>query len=323
MDTKRILLVEDDASIAFLIKEHLGDLGSGYEVGSASSGEEALRQFEQGKWDLVVTDYRMPGITGLELIASLRDKAPTTLTVLITGYGSDEVRQEAQRLNVYHYMPKPFPLADLSRVIKEALSLKSGNNGNSNGSSSGNNGGLSAKSPAAPPPAEKSSKQAVKVVLAGDGAVGKSSLIYRLCTERFDPRRKMTIGVEFHIYDVSHDISPTRLIVWDVGGQDHFAFTRRAFYRGSKAVGLVYDASDRKSFERLPRWKSEIGENLPRVPLVLAANKTDLSRQVSPEEGQALAATWQIPFYETSCVSGKGVREFFSAVASAAMQQLH
>lgn len=165
---------------------------------------------------------------------------------------------------------------------------------------------------------EKTGGGAVKVILAGDGAVGKTTLIRRLCTGQFDSRRAITIGVEFHIHDVSHDCSQTRLIVWDVGGQEQFAFTRRAFYRGGKAVGLVYSTGDRKSFERLGQWRAELRQFLPNAPLVLAGNKNDLPRQVSLEEGQALAAEWQVPFFETSCLSGLGVKEFFQAVAQAA-----
>lgn len=306
MKKKRILLVEDDASIGFLMKEHLSELGSDYEVQSVASGEEALKETEQQSWDLVVTDNRMPGISGIELIETLRDKAPATLTILITGYGSDEVQQKAQQLKVYHYMTKPFPLADLSRVIKDALTLRPGDNNN----------GSSNSSPTAP--SNGGTRQAIKVILAGDGAVGKSSLIFRLCTDRFDIKRTMTIGVEFHIYDVKNTDATTRLIVWDVGGQDHFAFTRKAFYRGSKAVGLVYDTSNHQSFDRLAKWKNELKDNLPNAPIVLAGNKTDLSRQVAREEGQQLAKTWNVPFFETSCLSGNGVRDFFKAVADAA-----
>jgi small GTP-binding protein len=302
MRKKRILLVEDEASVAFLMKEHLTSLGPEYEVASACCGEEALEQMECGEWDLVVTDLCMPGITGIELIEKLKQKKPATLTILITAYGSDEVKQAAQRLNVYYYMTKPFPLADLSRVIKDALSLKQCDDAN---------GG------AAGSPTEKGEMQAVKVMLAGDGAVGKTALIYRLCTERFNAKRTMTIGVEFHIYDVRYIPSTTRMIVWDVGGQDRFAFTRRAFYRGSRAVGLVYDVSCRKTFERLERWNTEIREMLPTVSLVLAGNKTDLPREVSREEGQAMARAWCAPFFETSCVTGEGVRAFFCAIADA------
>lgn len=159
---------------------------------------------------------------------------------------------------------------------------------------------------------------AVKVILAGDGAVGKTTLVRRLGTGQFESRRAITIGVEFHIHDVPYDSTQTRLIVWDVGGQEQFAFTRRAFYRGGKAVGLVYSTSDRKTFEHLAQWRAEIREMLPHAPVVLAGNKNDLPRQVSPEEGRALAAEWQVPFFETSCLSGLGVKEFFQAVAQAA-----
>ncbi len=123
MEKKRVLIVEDDASIAFLIKEHLADLGPDYEIGAAASGEEALRAFDSTHFDLVVTDNKMPGLTGVELIQLLKEKRPDLCTVLMTGYGSEEVSLTAQRLQVFHYLTKPFPLADLSGVIKQAFAL--------------------------------------------------------------------------------------------------------------------------------------------------------------------------------------------------------
>ncbi len=300
---KRVLIVEDEVNVSLLMKESLADLGSDYEVDTAMSGEEALRKFERIGWDLVVTDYRMPGISGLQLIQTLKSKAPATLSVLITAYGTEEVEQAAQRLKVFKYMTKPFPLADLKRVIKDALAEKADNGR-----------GAPQESPAGP--------SAVKVTMGGDGYVGKTTMIHRFCTGEFDAKRTMTIGVEFHIHDVQLNNSPTRLIVWDVSGQDHFAFTRRAFYRGSKAVGLVYDVSNIKSFERLSRWRDEISTFLPGVPLVLAGNKADLPRQVSTEMGFALAAQWRVPFFETTCVSGQGIREFFNTVAQAAITNI-
>jgi small GTP-binding protein len=303
MNKKRILLVEDDSKIAFVIGEYLTSLGPDYEIKSAASGEQALKEMDQGAWDLVITDNRMSGISGIELIESLKEKSPSTFTILMTGYGSHEVEQAAQQLNVYRYMKKPFPLADLRDVIRSVISLRQE--------------GRSDDAPL-PPADDRTTRPVVKVALVGDAAVGKSSLIHRLCTEQFRAKRVMTIGVDFHVYNVSHDFSATRLVVWDVGGQDRFAFTRRAFYRGSKAVGLVYDISDRTTFERLERWKIEIREMLPRVPLVLAGNKIDVPRQVTREEGQALADTWGIPFLETSCLSGQGVRDFFVLLAESA-----
>jgi len=126
--------------------------------------------------------------------------------------------------------------------------------------------------------------------------------------------------VDFHLYDIQQDSQKTRLIVWDVSGQEQFEFTRRAFYRGSKAVGLVYDVSERQSFERLADWYDEIRSMLPRVPLVVVGNKIDLARQVSTEEGRQLASRWGVPFFETSCVTGEGVQTVFLALADLASQ---
>jgi|GEM_PF-453573 len=301
--TKRVLVVEDDPSVAFLIKDGLADLGAKFYVETAPSGEVALEKIEQGKWDLVVTDQRMPGMSGLQLIETLKDRSPALLTILITAYGSEELEQAARQLNVYHYMAKPFPLVDLKRVIEDALAFSQTDD---------------------PPPASSKGNgtRGLKITLGGDGGVGKTTLIRRLCTGKFQAARVMTIGVDFHLYDIQHDSQPARLIVWDVSGQEQFEFTRRAFYRGSKAVGLVYDVSDRASFERLPKWRAEIQSIVPNVPFVLAGNKCDLERQVSTAEGVALARLWRVPFFETSCLRGDGVREFFHALAHVAMDYM-
>lgn len=296
---KRVLVAEDDPTVAFLIKDGLADLGALFDVETVPSGEEALAKIHQGKWDLVVTDHRLSGITGLQLIEKINQQLPSTLTILMTAYGSEEVEQAAQRLHVYHYMLKPFPLVDLKRVIEQALAFSQNVD---------------------PPSAGGALSPTLKITLGGDGNVGKTTLIKRLCTGKFDSARVMTIGVDFHLYDIRRDNHPARLIVWDVSGQDQFTFTRRAFYRGSKAVGLVYAINNRASFERLAHWREEIRSILPHVPCVLAGNKIDLERQVSVSEGMLLAASWGVPFFETSCLTGDNVHEFFSALADAAIQ---
>lgn len=295
---KRILVAEDDTIVAFLMREALTSLGH-FEIGMVGSGEEALREIEQSHWDLLVTDHRMPGMTGLDLIRSLRAKAPDTLTILVTAYGSEEIQRAAEQLRVYRYMTKPFPLAELKQIVQDALALKQ------NGTEP-------------PPNNHPEPPAAMKITLGGEGNVGKTTLIRRLCTGKFESARVMTIGVDFHLYDIQQDNRKTRLIVWDVSGQEQFAFTRRAFYRGSKAVGLVYDVSDRRTFEQLTYWRDEIRSLLPCVPLVVVGNKTDLARQVSTEEGAALASSWGVPFFETSCRTGGGVRDVFLTLADLA-----
>jgi small GTP-binding protein len=281
------------------MKQFLASLGSNYALETAVSGNEALEKMKTNLWDMVITDNRMPGITGLELIETIKQQSPSTLVVLMTAYGSDEVEQATQRLGVYQYMIKPFPMTDLKRVIIDALPIAQ-------------------EETAEAQSAQTEEIPSLKVVLAGDGFVGKTTMIKRLCTGQFDASRRMTIGVDFHLHDIHSDKFSSRLVVWDVSGQDHFAFTRLAFYRGSKAAGLVYSVDNRQSFERLGQWRKEIHDILPTIPLIIVGNKTDLERQVSTEEGAALAKEWNVPFFETSCVSGTSIEDFFITLSKTA-----
>ena len=121
MKKKRVLLVEDDQNVALVIKDGLAELNTASEIEIVASGEEALQRMTQHAWDLVLTDHCMPGMTGLKLIETLQTLSPATRTILITAYGTDELERAAQRLNVYRYMTKPFPLGDLKRVVQSAL----------------------------------------------------------------------------------------------------------------------------------------------------------------------------------------------------------
>jgi DNA-binding NtrC family response regulator len=121
MKKKRVLLVEDDTNVGLVIRDSLTDLDADSEVEIVTSGEQALQRLNQNAWDLVITDHQMSGVTGLELIETLKHKSPTTRTILITAYETDEIMKAAHRLDVYQYMFKPFPLGDLMRVVKSAL----------------------------------------------------------------------------------------------------------------------------------------------------------------------------------------------------------
>ena len=118
---KRILVVDDEKSIAFLLGETLAQLGPEYQVQTAYSGEEALSKIAAEPFDLVVTDLRMPDISGLELIRRLRPINPFARTILITAYGSDEAEAEARRLGAYRYITKPVKMGEFMEVVQEAL----------------------------------------------------------------------------------------------------------------------------------------------------------------------------------------------------------
>lgn len=121
MNKQRILIVDDEESILFVLKNSLRKLGEQYQIATATSGFHALEQLRQATFDLVVTDYRMNGINGLQLLASIRDIQPQTRVILITAYGNESLRSEAERLHAYRYLTKPLDIGVFRQIVQEAL----------------------------------------------------------------------------------------------------------------------------------------------------------------------------------------------------------
>ena len=157
-----------------------------------------------------------------------------------------------------------------------------------------------------------------KVAIAGAGGVGKTTLLRRYATGKFQESRIMTIGVDFQTIEVDLKGQPIKLTAWDLAGQERFAPFRNSFYKGARAVALVFDVHDRDSLEDLPHWLEEAGSVVPDTYLVVNGNKTDLPRVVTPEEGKAYAASINAAYVETSAKTGEGVQQFFRYLAIAA-----
>jgi small GTP-binding protein len=290
---RRIMVVDDDERIAEEITRALKEQET-YQVFAYVSGQAAREALDDSYFDLLIADWKMPDVDGLALIQQAQERSPDTITVLMSAYGNPMVDNGNATPFVHHFIQKPFEIDELLNVITSIF-------------------------PQTVIEDVQTKPLVLKVVLGGDAQVGKTSLIHRYCTGHFDPLRTMTIGVDFHLYDFQVDQTKTRLVVWDMGGQERFAYARRAFYRGTQAVGLVFDASNRTSFYNLMHWWREAREFLPDVPMLLLANKTDLERQVTSQDAGQLAQAWSIPLFEASCASGQGVSEFFHALATVAV----
>jgi DNA-binding NtrC family response regulator len=118
---KRVLVVDDEEKVVFFLRESLEELGKGFSIGTAKSAEEALEKIDDRPYDLVISDLRMPGIDGLDLLREIREKNPDTRLILMTAYGSDDVEADARDLDVFDYITKPFHVSDLVQVAREAL----------------------------------------------------------------------------------------------------------------------------------------------------------------------------------------------------------
>ncbi len=165
-----------------------------------------------------------------------------------------------------------------------------------------------------------SSVPVLKVVIAGNGNVGKTSLIRQFCEGKFEQTRVATIGVDFQTQTVDLPEKTVKLSIWDMAGQDRFQFIRAGFYRGSRAAALVYDVTEPESFANLTRWRDEILEAVEQQSFVVVGNKIDLERTQQPQQAQEFADALQAPYLETSALDGSGVAQLFETLAKLSLQ---
>jgi CheY-like chemotaxis protein len=119
----RILLVEDDNHIGRIIELSLPELGVPYTFISALSAEEGLELWAQQPFDILMTDYNLRGMTGLQMVAQLTAEGARVPTLLVTAYDSPEVRREARSLSVDIYLTKPFFMDELVDAVRRLLPL--------------------------------------------------------------------------------------------------------------------------------------------------------------------------------------------------------
>jgi len=118
---QRILIVDDETKVAFFLQESLEALGHDFEVVGVSSTVEALQAAHHARFDLLVTDQRMPGMDGLELIRRVQKLHPDMQSILITAYGSEDTLSQAQKIGAFRYFTKPFHIEDFVQTVLEAL----------------------------------------------------------------------------------------------------------------------------------------------------------------------------------------------------------
>ena len=117
--SERILVIDDEATIRMSLVEALN--AEGYEVDDAESGEEALARLHGNTYDLLITDLKLPGISGLEVLQALRNQGTDLPVILMTAYGDVDSAVSAMRLGAYDYINKPFKLADIRKQVRGAL----------------------------------------------------------------------------------------------------------------------------------------------------------------------------------------------------------
>ncbi|TSN48479.1 Ras-related protein Rab-23 [Bagarius yarrelli] len=171
---------------------------------------------------------------------------------------------------------------------------------------------------------EEDMEVAIKVVVVGNGAVGKSSMIQRYCKGIFTKDYKKTIGVDFLERQIVVNDEDVRLMLWDTAGQEEFDAITKAYYRGAQACVLVFSTTDRESFEAISSWKEKVEMEVGDIPTVLVQNKIDLldDTVIKNEEAEGLAKKLKLRFYRASVKEDLNVNEVFKYLAEKYLQRL-
>jgi CheY-like chemotaxis protein len=121
MSKKHVLIVDDAKDILFLLQHSVKRLGPEYEVSTAPDGPSALEQVQKQQFDLVLTDYMMPGMTGLELAQEVRRIAPETQVILMTAHDTSGLRDTVEDLHLGGYVGKPFSVPQIQRIVQRVF----------------------------------------------------------------------------------------------------------------------------------------------------------------------------------------------------------
>ncbi|GAB7338252.1 hypothetical protein MBLNU457_4581t1 [Dothideomycetes sp. NU457] len=162
-----------------------------------------------------------------------------------------------------------------------------------------------------------------KLVLLGESAVGKSSLVLRFVKDQFDDYRESTIGAAFLTQTIALDDNTTvKFEIWDTAGQERYKSLAPMYYRNANCAVVVYDITQAASLDKAKSWVKELQRQAnENIIIALAGNKLDLvteepdKRAVPVAEAEAYAREAGLLFFETSAKTAENVKELFTAIA--------
>ena len=159
----------------------------------------------------------------------------------------------------------------------------------------------------------------MKIIVIGNGQVGKSTLTIKFVKNVFTTEYKQTLGVDFlnikkYIKKIDQEID---FYIWDTAGQDHFNAITRRYYRGADACLIVFAINDRESFNQVKSWHQKMTQECGNIPTALVMSKIDLKDElkVTYEEAEKLSKELNIKLFKVSSKEGIQVEECFEYLA--------
>jgi len=168
------------------------------------------------------------------------------------------------------------------------------------------------------------SSKTLKVVILGEGRVGKTSLTTKYCLGQFDENEESTINASYLQKEVEVDGQKRTMTIWDTAGQEKFAALAPVYYRDADGAVLVYDITIKQTFEKVHKWIRELREHAgEEITIIIVGNKCDREndREVDEEESKDWAKKYNAEHFHTSAKSGKGIEEAFQSLATKLFQK--
>ena len=154
-----------------------------------------------------------------------------------------------------------------------------------------------------------------KIIFVGDACTGKTSIINRIIDNPFNDTYEVSIGIDFMSKNIRFRGQNVKIQIWDSAGQEKYKGLIPSYVRNSSIVFIVYDISDRHSFDNIPKWISFV-KNIEKTTMILCGNKTDLQRDVQKNEGEELARREGLLFFECSAKTNENIKNmFYSAIS--------
>ena len=145
----------------------------------------------------------------------------------------------------------------------------------------------------------------LKILTAGEGGVGKTTLLHRYVEGRFSAETKMTIGVEFFLKETMIDTKQCTLQLWDFGGQERFRFLLKNYAKGAKGAILMFDLTRPKTLDTIDEWIDICRTEQPQIPILLLGSKADLAEMVILNEDFILELRKKYNLFDYMWVSSK------------------
>lgn len=161
------------------------------------------------------------------------------------------------------------------------------------------------------------SKYILKILTAGEGGVGKTTLLHRYVEGKFSAETKMTIGVEFFLKETKIDSKQCTLQLWDFGGQERFRFLLESYVLGAKGALLMFDLTRLITLENLEQWVNIVRKGDPNLPILFLGTKLDLEDEIQVDDNYAkefLELYDLMDYLKISSKTGENVENAFNVL---------